>query len=452
LDVRTTSKKPYKRRYFVLKNNFLLMAATPAASVLDRVFPLDGGVVQASSRDEKGFRVKLKMVTLNFRAVDGARDDWVAHLEKAVHLKIKDIYRFLYTLGTSESQNTKVVAASHRTTGRDCAIKIVDKRLCDQKSLTNEIQLLKTLKSPHLVEMFDLFETKKYLYLIMEKCEGGELFDQIAELDGDHYSEVDCCRVMHQIASGVRYMHSKDIVHRDLKPENVLCCKPHSIEQIKLADFGISKHVTAGESTTTQIGTLSYTAPEVLLAAPYGREVDYWSIGVIMYILLCGYPPFYGDDDFEIQDSIKKDDVDFDPDDWDHVSAPIVDLVKGLLHKDATKRRTADDVVKATWKVSVSTDVKSFKGAHSKFRATLKKRKELRASMSVFEEHSSLMKRFYGTGDSSGMATASRLSSAKRESKSRDVLELRLPAKRESLTLKETDDVPGSIAEGMEED
>ena len=139
------------------------------------------------------------------------------------------------------------------------------------------------------------------------RCEGGELFDQIADLDGDHYTETDCCRVMYQIAHGVKYMHSQGIVHRDLKPENILCVEPKSIRKVKIADFGISKMVKNPQkfdSTTfeTMAGTLSYTAPEILRGKGYKKAVDCWSIGVIMYILLCGYAPFWGESDSEVCD------------------------------------------------------------------------------------------------------------------------------------------------------
>ena len=125
--------------------------------------------------------------------------------------------------------------------GADSAIKIMDKRQCDRKMLKTEIQILKKLESSYIVALYDLIETKKYLYIVMELCSGGELFDQIASLDGDHYSEEDCCLILHQIAKGVGYMHRMGIVHRDLKPENILCVEAGDIRRVKIADFGISK-------------------------------------------------------------------------------------------------------------------------------------------------------------------------------------------------------------------
>ena len=288
---------------------------------------------------------------------------------------------------------TKVVAAKHRTTNEDSAIKIVDKRLCDKKMLKTEIQILKKLDSEYIVKLYDLIETKKYLYIVMEKCEGGELFDQIAELDGDHYTEEDCCHIMHQIARGVKYMHSVGIVHRDLKPENILCVHPTKINRVKIADFGISKmlideknnnNLIKKKQMETIVGTISYTAPEILLKKKYDYTVDYWSIGVIMFILLCGYPPFYGEDENQVTKSILNDELEYLDEDWGHVSFETKNLVSGLLEKDFTKRKSCDDILKLAWKVSSKS--LSFKKARKNFKHTVLKRKFHRHSLSTFEK------------------------------------------------------------------
>jgi len=251
----------------------------------------------------------------------------------------------------------------------------------------------------------DLFENKKYLYIVMEKCEGGELFDQIANLDGEHYTEEDCCHVMHQIADGVKYMHERVIVHRDLKPENILCVHKGSIKTIKIADFGISKMVKGNEAMITQVGTLSYTAPEVLEGKRYDYRVDYWSIGVIMFILLCGYPPFYGENDSEVQDSIRRGLVVYEEDDWQHVSPETRELVKGLLERNPAKRKTVDDVLKITWKVSSTKS--AFRMAHNKFKQTVQKRKMHRQSMGLFESSSDMMNRIYKPTDKTDTTSSS---------------------------------------------
>eukprot|EP01083_Nonionella_stella_P095519 268194_1 len=207
LDIRQRTSKPWKRRYFVVNNNFLLSAATPHAKKLDRVIPLEGSNIRSTNKSsDMTFELFIRKHQLYFRAASPKQCiTWTTAIQKASKLKIKDIYRFLYTLGTSGM--TKVVAAKHRVSNEDSAIKIIDKRMCDKKMLKTEIQILKKLDSPNIVQLYDLIETKKYLYIVMEKCDGGELFDQIAELDGDHYSPEDCCLIMHQICKGVKYMH-----------------------------------------------------------------------------------------------------------------------------------------------------------------------------------------------------------------------------------------------------
>eukprot|EP01084_Bolivina_argentea_P125194 221844_1 len=329
LDVRTTEKKPWKRRYFVLNNNFLLSAATPHAKQLDRVIPLeDSNIVSTPKYSDVTFELFIRKHQLYFRAASPKQCiTWTTAIQKASKLKIKDIYRFLYTLGTSGM--TKVVAAKHRVSNEDSAIKIIDKRMCDKKMLKTEIQILKKLDSPNIVQLYDLIETKKYLYIVMEFCKGGELFDKIANLDGDHYSEVDCCQIMHQLASGTEYMHNMGIVFRDLKPENILCVED-SIKRVKIADFGISENDSSGVMQT-RIGPLSYPAPEILAHKPYINSVDYWSLGVIMYILVCGYPPFNGETDYDVSDSITHDRLQFELEDWNHVSESAQKLVRNLL-------------------------------------------------------------------------------------------------------------------------
>eukprot|EP01084_Bolivina_argentea_P125197 221848_1 len=310
LDVRTTEKKPWKRRYFVLNNNFLLSAATPHAKQLDRVIPLeDSNIVSTPKYSDVTFELFIRKHQLYFRAASRKQCiAWTTAIKKASKLKIKDMYILGTSLSTSEYST--VVAAKHRVSNEESVIKRIDKTMVDKKMLKTEIQILKKLDSPYIVQLYDLIETKKYLYIVMEFCKGGELFDKIANLDGDHYSEVDCCQIMHQLASGVEYMHDMGIVHRDLKPENILCVED-SIKRVKIADFGISAiSGTGGNNDSnknvmkTRVGTLSYTAPEILKEKPYDKRVDYWSLGVIMFILLCGYPPFYGDDDREVTKSI----------------------------------------------------------------------------------------------------------------------------------------------------
>eukprot|EP01083_Nonionella_stella_P061181 159496_1 len=385
--ISTKTHSQWRKRYFVLNNNYLLCGDSPYAQLLAACIPLEGA--KCSKASEMTFEVttnhkrsrkqkrsrKSKTKTYYFRAQSSnGCAQWMHHIERASTLRIKDIYRLRYKLGNNESQSATVIAARHRISHRDFAIKIMDKRTCNSQQkqmLYREIKILKHLHHEYIVELCDLFETRKYLYLVMEYCRGGELFDKIASLDGDHYSEVDCCQIMHQLASGVGYMHRQGIVHRDIKPENILCVED-SIKKVKIADFGISR-IIGRNMMNTRVGTLSYTAPEIVLDQQYDYRVDYWSLGVIMFILLCGYHPFDGETDFDVMESIIHDGVVFDDEDWKHVSGDTQALVARLLCKNPEARATCNDIIKNVWKVEVNHI--SFKKAQHKLKLTVLKRK-----------------------------------------------------------------------------
>jgi len=350
------NKKPkWKDRFFCLKHNFLLSAPRPESEKLERVISLDGSRISEIIIDDKPmmsiathrktYLVRTKGVDYNLHAT------WYAHLTTATSLKIEDLYTLDEQLGVSATQNTTVRGGTCKTTDRRVAIKIVDKRTCDHRLLANEVKILKKLEHPHVVQLYDIFETPDILYLIMERLEGGELFEQLTSRgEGFHYTEKKVCEIVRQIAHGVRYMHRMGIAHRDLKPENILCTN-NSVETVKVADFGISKCLQQkDEFMRTMCGTISYTAPEVIQGKAYGKQVDYWSIGVIMYILLCGYPPFYGESDFDIATSIISRDPDMPDDEWGHVSDRGKEVVKGLLNRDPKKRLSLDKLLDHVWK------------------------------------------------------------------------------------------------------
>jgi len=185
------------------------------------------------------------------------------------------------------------------------------------------------------------------------------------------------------------------MVHRDLKPENVLCVVPNSIQKVKLADFGISKMLKKlDHSMVTSVGTVSYSAPEVLANKAYDYTVDFWSIGVIMYILFCGYPPFCGDNDEEVEYAILNEEIIYEDEDWEHVSADAKDLCKGLLHRKASKRKTCDDILKLTWKLSSGSV--SFKKSLRNFKQhVLEKKLRRHTTMSADQNDHSMSRKVY---------------------------------------------------------
>jgi len=243
LDVRTRASKPWKRRYFVLANNFLLMGVTQYATKLEKVIPLEGTNVKTTIKTSNmSFEILHRKNRHQFRAPNEDEcNAWTEKIQRASRLKIRDVYLFQEVLGSNIDGTTQVISAKHRVRGEEVAIKIINKREYDPRMLSNEVLILKRLDHPNVVKLYDLFETANNVYLVMEKCHGGELFEQITALDGGGFSEKESIHVIHQIASAVKYMHSMGIVHRDLKPENILCVQPNSLKVIKIADFGISK-------------------------------------------------------------------------------------------------------------------------------------------------------------------------------------------------------------------
>jgi len=213
------------------------------------------------------------------------------------------------------------------------------------KLLQREIDIMRKLKHQNIIALFEVFDEKDFIYLVMELVTGGELFDQI--VSRGTYSEADAATIIRQILEAVEYMHENGIAHRDLKPENLLCSGP-SNEVIKVTDFGLSKDF-ATASLRTSCGTPDYVAPEVLKGQPYDNSVDIWSIGVITYILLCGFPPFYGNNDQQIFEKILKADYDFPSPDWDTISAEAKEFISAILVLDCNKRPNAKEALAAPW-------------------------------------------------------------------------------------------------------
>lgn len=183
----------------------------------------------------------------------------------------------------------------------------------------------------------------------MEYCTGGELFDRI--VSAQRFTEKHAADIMNQMLSAVKHLHEHNIVHRDLKPENFLMNDTGEDAEIKLIDFGLSKRFSQKdelEKMHTVVGTPYYVAPEVL-KGNYDKQCDVWSLGVILFVFLCGYPPFEGDNNKEIFKNVLKTPLTFDPIDWDRVSDAAKDLLTKMLEKDPTKRISAQQCLEHPW-------------------------------------------------------------------------------------------------------
>ncbi|XP_068611176.1 calcium/calmodulin-dependent protein kinase type 1D [Brachionichthys hirsutus] len=260
---------------------------------------------------------------------------------------IKKSFHFKEVLGTGAF--SEVVLAQERLTGRMFAVKCIPKKALKGKesSIENEIAVLRKIKHENIVALEDIYESPDHLYLIMQLVSGGELFDRIVEKG--FYTEKDASTLIRQVLDAVDYLHHMGIVHRDLKPENLLYFNPQDESKIMISDFGLSKMEGSGDVMSTACGTPGYVAPEVLAQKPYSKAVDCWSIGVIAYILLCGYPPFYDENDSKLFEQILKADYEFDTPYWDDISDSAKDFIGSLMEKNASKRFTCEQALRHPW-------------------------------------------------------------------------------------------------------
>ncbi|KAJ3029788.1 UNVERIFIED_CONTAM: hypothetical protein HDU68_011109 [Siphonaria sp. JEL0065] len=233
-------------------------------------------------------------------------------------------------------------------TGERFAAKVFQKQQMkgQEQAILNEIEILKTVSQGHrnIVSLHDYFETPNNLYLVMDLCTGGELFDRIVER-GSFYEE-DAADIIKTVLSATAYLHANHIVHRDLKPENILFRSKDSNELV-IADFGLSKIANSNETNLrTVVGTYGYMAPEVLRRGGYTSSVDVWSIGVIAYFLLSGYTPFDGQN--QLQD-ILDGRYAFDEDYWYDISRLARDFIARTIIVDPHKRMTAEEALEHPW-------------------------------------------------------------------------------------------------------
>ncbi|KAH8079154.1 serine/threonine kinase [Aureococcus anophagefferens] len=232
------------------------------------------------------------------------------------------------------------------------AVKIIRKKALgpeDQEALEKEVSImqeLSALKHPHIVYLKEVYDSADNFYMVMELCQGGEVFDRIVKKE--KYTEVEARDALKQIVEAIRVCHSRGIVHRDLKPENLLYVSPES-DEIKLADFGLANILQPNSALATACGTPGYVAPEVIGSAGYNKEVDIWSLGVIAYILLCGFPPFYDENQGKLFKKIQRCQYTFTRPYWDQVSDGAKKMITTMLVVDPAKRATAQGVLDDPW-------------------------------------------------------------------------------------------------------
>ena len=263
--------------------------------------------------------------------------------------EIDKYYTFIKELGHGSYGH--VYRCQNISTGDVYACKKFDKKLIKNKTrLKTEINLLRATDHPNIIKLYETFEDKQYIYLIMEECNGGELFERLALNAKNHklYTEKDAAKLMKQILEAVNYLHHHGICHRDLKPENILISSMGDNFQLKLIDFGLSKVLkTLNGLMKDKVGTVYYMAPEVL-QGKYNIKCDVWSCGVILFIMLCGSPPFYAKDEKSLKEKIIKFEYDFNNPVFMKVSEVAKDIIRSIF-VDSNRRPTISELLNTPW-------------------------------------------------------------------------------------------------------
>ena len=358
-----TENKKLKKFYLVLinkdifyykdeeKKNFLGMHN------LSGCFIQEGGENEKVEIERKSFYIfeiffNNKSKTRKYYTPDiEISKNFVTKIKEAIgYMKFTDFYELKEVIG--KGKFGVVNLGIHKKTQQQVAVKIINKdsiKTAEDKELVRiEIGILKLCHHPNVVRLLDHLENEDYIFIVTEYIEGGTL-GQYFKKKNFNFSERQASSIMIQIASGVKYLHTYGIVHRDLKPDNIMITQQNEFGVIKIMDFGLSKIVSTQEKMVDGYGTLSYVAPEVLLRTPYNKEVDIWSMGVILFYMLCGHLPFKGNKEVIIAEKIVNDDLEFDEDEWEVRSKKVRDLITSCLKKEPEERITIDEFLNHPW-------------------------------------------------------------------------------------------------------
>jgi len=262
--------------------------------------------------------------------------------------KFKEFYELKERLGHGKFSD--VYEAVEHATSMKWAVKVINKiKLNKQEKefLRTEIAIMRLIDHPNVIQLKEVFDTKKHLLIVMEMVEGGELFDRI--LKKRVISEYGASQIIKQLLEVVSYLHEVGIIHRDIKPENILLADTSDIPQIKLADFGLSKLAGPSDSQKLACGTLGYVAPEVLSQEGYNFKADIWSIGVVAYLLLTGRLPFDHKEKQVLIDLTLNGTISFEASYWDRFTPLASEFIKKLLDRNIDSRPTAHDALQHPW-------------------------------------------------------------------------------------------------------
>jgi serine/threonine protein kinase len=266
-------------------------------------------------------------------------------------LKHSENIHFDYTFGDKLGEGSFgiVFGVIQNSSGHPFALKQIERAKLapeDDASVKSEVHILSNLHHPNIVALLDFYIDPEHYYMVMERVDGGELFDRI--VSKSFYSEKQARDVVRVILCALKYLHDKNVVHRDLKPENLMMTHKTDDADVKLVDFGFAT-VANGFSLTEACGTPAYVAPEILEGKHYGKPVDMWSFGVILYILLCGGPPFYAKDQQVLFKKIMHGKFSFDLERWKNISNHAKDLISKLLTVNPIRRLSVDEALQHEW-------------------------------------------------------------------------------------------------------
>jgi hypothetical protein len=358
-----TENKCLKKFYLVLLNKDIYYYRDKEKIKFLGMHNLSGCFLQESGENESIFieNQTFYICEINFHNKSKIRKYYTPNLdvckkfvkkvkEAIEYIKFEDHYELKEEIG--KGKFGVVNLGIHKKTQQKVAVKIINKdsikSIEDKELVKVEIGILKLCHHPNVVRLLDHLENEDYIFIVTEYIEGGTL-GQYFKKKNFNFSERQASSIMSQIANGVKYLHKYGIVHRDLKPDNIMITQQNDFGIVKIMDFGLSKIVSTQEKMVDGYGTLSYVAPEVLLRTPYNKEVDIWSIGVILFYMLCGHLPFRGSKEDVVANKIAFDNPEFDEDEWETRSKTVRNLIEACLEKKAKNRITIDQFINHAW-------------------------------------------------------------------------------------------------------